>query len=47
MRSKPCPTLDDAQRECVGGVGVSGIGENDEPVAQAGADALGSEKPKR
>ena len=25
---------------CVGGVGVSGIGENDEPVAKAGADAL-------
>ncbi len=23
---------------CVGGVGVSGIGENDEPVAKAGAD---------
>ena len=33
--------------ECIGGVGVSGIGENDEPVAQAGADAVGSEKPKR
>jgi len=33
--------------ECVGGVGVSGIGENDEPVAQAGADAMGSEKPRR
>ncbi|MDX1483388.1 MAG: heme-binding protein [Alphaproteobacteria bacterium] len=27
--------------KCVGGIGVSGIGENDEPVAQAGADALG------
>ncbi len=27
---------------CVGGVGISGIGEHDEPVAQAGADALGS-----
>lgn len=26
---------------CVGGIGVSGIGENDEVVAQAGADALG------
>jgi glc operon protein GlcG len=35
------------QDECIGGVGVSGIGENDEPVAQAGADAVGSQKPKR
>jgi len=35
------------EAECIGGVGVSGIGENDEPVAQAGADAVGSEKPKR
>jgi glc operon protein GlcG len=35
------------QEECIGGVGVSGIGENDEPVAQAGADAVESEKPKR
>lgn len=35
------------QDECIGGVGVSGIGGNDEPVAQAGADALGSGKPKR
>jgi uncharacterized protein GlcG (DUF336 family) len=35
------------QTECIGGVGVSGIGEHDEPVAQAGADAVGSEKPKR
>jgi uncharacterized protein GlcG (DUF336 family) len=26
--------------ECVGGVGVSGNGNNDEPIAQAGADAL-------
>ena len=26
--------------ECVGGVGVSGNGQNDEPIAQAGADAL-------
>ena len=26
---------------CVGGVGVSGIGEDDEPVAAAGAAALG------
>lgn len=26
---------------CVGGVGVSGISNNDEVVAQAGADALG------
>jgi hypothetical protein len=25
---------------CVGGVGVSGNGNNDEPIAQAGADAL-------
>jgi uncharacterized protein GlcG (DUF336 family) len=33
--------------ECVGGIGVSGIGGNDEPAAQAGADAFGSEKPKR
>jgi uncharacterized protein GlcG (DUF336 family) len=28
------------QGKCVGGVGVSGIGENDEPVAQAGADTI-------
>jgi glc operon protein GlcG len=35
------------QDECIGGVGVSGIGEHDEPVAQAGADAVGSQKPKR
>jgi uncharacterized protein GlcG (DUF336 family) len=27
--------------DCVGGIGVSGISEHDEPVAQAGADALG------
>jgi uncharacterized protein GlcG (DUF336 family) len=27
--------------QCVGGVGVSGNGQNDEPIAQAGADALG------
>lgn len=27
--------------KCVGGVGVSGVGNNDEPVAQAGADAVG------
>jgi uncharacterized protein GlcG (DUF336 family) len=26
--------------ECVGGVGVSGIADDDEPAAQAGADAL-------
>ena len=26
---------------CVGGIGVSGIGEQDEPVAQADADILG------
>ena len=31
----------------VGGIGVSGIAEDDEPVAQAGADAIGSEKPAR
>ena len=28
------------QTECVGGIGVSGIGEFDEPVAVAGAAAL-------
>jgi glc operon protein GlcG len=33
--------------ECIGGVGVSGIAEDDEPVAQAGADVMDSEKPKR
>ena len=27
--------------ECIGGVGVSGIAEDDGPVAQAGADAFG------
>jgi uncharacterized protein GlcG (DUF336 family) len=27
--------------ECVGGIAVSGIAHDDEPVAQAGADALG------
>ena len=26
--------------ECVGGVGVSGVGQDDEPVAKAGAEAL-------
>jgi uncharacterized protein GlcG (DUF336 family) len=26
--------------ECVGGIGVSGIGNHDESTAQAGADAL-------
>jgi len=26
--------------ECVGGIGVSGIADDDEPVAQAGADVL-------
>jgi glc operon protein GlcG len=26
--------------ECVGGIGVSGIGNHDEPTAKAGADAL-------
>jgi glc operon protein GlcG len=26
--------------QCVGGIGVSGVANNDEPVAQAGADAL-------
>src|SRR6266436_5568677 len=35
------------QEECIGGVGVSGIGEHDEPVAQAGADAVASDRPKR
>ncbi|MEA2983055.1 MAG: glc operon protein GlcG [Alphaproteobacteria bacterium] len=29
--------------ECVGGIGVSGIALDDEPTAQAGADALGDE----
>jgi glc operon protein GlcG len=28
--------------ECVGGVGVSGIADDDEPVAQAGAEVLRS-----
>jgi glc operon protein GlcG len=28
------------KEECVGGIGVSGISKQDEPVAQAGADAL-------
>ena len=28
--------------ECVGGIGVSGIADDDELVAQAGAEALGS-----
>jgi uncharacterized protein GlcG (DUF336 family) len=28
------------RNECVGGIGVSGISKQDEPVAQAGADAL-------
>jgi uncharacterized protein GlcG (DUF336 family) len=32
---------------CVGGIGVSGIAGDDEPVAQAGADAIKSDKPKR
>jgi uncharacterized protein GlcG (DUF336 family) len=27
--------------ECIGGVGVSGIGRDDEPVAEAGAAAFG------
>jgi uncharacterized protein GlcG (DUF336 family) len=27
--------------ECIGGIGVSGIAEDDEPIAQAGADAFG------
>jgi glc operon protein GlcG len=31
--------------ECVGGVGVSGIADDDELVAQAGADALPSQAP--
>ncbi len=33
--------------ECVGGIGVSGIAEDDEPVAMAGAKAFGTDKPKR
>ncbi|HTP93362.1 MAG TPA: heme-binding protein [Xanthobacteraceae bacterium] len=28
------------QSQCVGGIGVSGVAADDEPVAQAGADAL-------
>lgn len=27
--------------ECIGAIGVSGIAEDDEPIAQAGADAFG------
>jgi glc operon protein GlcG len=30
--------------ECVGGIAVSGIAHDDEPVAQAGADALADER---
>jgi glc operon protein GlcG len=30
------------EKICVGGIGVSGISKQDEPVAQAGADALES-----
>jgi glc operon protein GlcG len=30
--------------ECVGGIAVSGIAHDDEPVAQAGADALANER---
>jgi glc operon protein GlcG len=33
--------------ECIGGIGVSGIAEDDEPVAIAGAKAFGTEKPAR
>jgi uncharacterized protein GlcG (DUF336 family) len=32
------PIVHDGQ--CIGGIGVSGISEHDEPVAQAGAEAL-------
>ena len=28
------------QEQCVGGIGVSGVAHDDEPVAQAGADAM-------
>ena len=31
--------------ECIGGVGVSGIGKDDEPVAEAGAAAFGTSAP--
>ncbi len=29
------------KEECVGGIGVSGIGNHDEPIAEAGAKAFG------
>jgi glc operon protein GlcG len=32
--------------ECVGAIAVSGMAHDDEPVAQAGADALGAERQK-
>jgi uncharacterized protein GlcG (DUF336 family) len=32
--------------DCVGGVGVSGIGHDDEPVAKAGAEGFGKPKLK-
>jgi glc operon protein GlcG len=34
------------QGECLGGVGVSGVAGDDEPVAQAGADAMVNAKPE-
>jgi uncharacterized protein GlcG (DUF336 family) len=30
------------EKECIGGIGVSGIDYDDEPVAKAGADAFGT-----
>jgi uncharacterized protein GlcG (DUF336 family) len=33
--------------QCVGGVGVSGNGPNDEPIAEAGAATLGGGAPKK
>jgi glc operon protein GlcG len=35
------------QGQCVGGVGVSGNGQNDEPIAEAGAAALDGGVPKK
>jgi uncharacterized protein GlcG (DUF336 family) len=32
---------------CVGGIGVSGIDKDDEPVAKAGADGFGKPKLKK
>jgi glc operon protein GlcG len=29
------------EKQCIGGIGVSGIDYDDEPVAKAGADAFG------